>query len=91
MKQLKNPCNGWRSRETWNISLWINNDEPLYRSAVEFVKNHKGHAIYRNFIYFSNLSDKMTPDGIDWLSNKVCYSELNSMMRELYNRIESAF
>lgn len=31
--------NGWKNRETWNASLWINNDEGLYETAREIVRD----------------------------------------------------
>ena len=34
------PYNGHRSWNAWNVSLWINNDECLYRRAVELAKRH---------------------------------------------------
>lgn len=75
--------NGWKNRQTWNVSLWINNDESLYRSAVEFMNRYKGRAPYTMFIYESGLRDERTPDGIGWFSTRLDYRALNSMMREL--------
>jgi hypothetical protein len=29
--QQEAPYEGWKNWETWNLTLWINNEEPLYR------------------------------------------------------------
>lgn len=27
--------NGWKNYPTWTVNLWLSNDEPLYREALE--------------------------------------------------------
>jgi hypothetical protein len=75
--------NGWKNRQTWNVSLWINNDESLYRSAVEFMKTYKGRKPYASFIKANYMQEDRTPDNIKYISTRICYQELNDMMREL--------
>jgi hypothetical protein len=36
--------NGFKNWNQWNVSLWINNDDGLYRLARECVKNTKSKA-----------------------------------------------
>ena len=83
---------GWKNYQTWNISLWINNDEPLYRAAVEFMKkynernlnkNMKGKAPYAAFIRSQGMTQDKTPDGVKYISTRISYKELNKMMLEL--------
>jgi hypothetical protein len=78
-----NTYNGWKNRQTWNCALWIGNDEPLYRAAVRFMNEYKGRTPYKQFICANGLRGERTPDNIAWLSTRISYAELNSMMREL--------
>jgi hypothetical protein len=74
---------GWKNRATWNCALWINNDEPLYRVAVEFMKDYKGNTPYKSFCRESGLDVQRTPDNILWVSQILDYQALNEMMLEL--------
>lgn len=83
MKQ--NTYNGWKNRSTWNVSLWIANDEGLYYSAVEFMKSYQGKKPYVNFIDSMDLRQDKTPDGIKWISRLLDYKALNEFMNEFKN------
>ena len=80
---MDNTYNGWKNRQTWNVALWIGNDEGLYRSAVDFASRCKGRAVYRLFIESMGLEGTRTPDNIAWDGSKLDYRSLNSFMREL--------
>ena len=41
---------GHRSWNAWNVSLWINNDEGLYRAAVALAKAYGVDAAARIFM-----------------------------------------
>lgn len=30
--------NGWTNWATWNVALWIDNEEPLYREKMRFLR-----------------------------------------------------
>ena len=74
---------GWKNYETWNVSLWLNNEYAIYQGAVEFMKDYKGKDPYKDFCIESGLSAQRTADRVEWLGAELDYEELNSMMKEL--------
>ncbi|WP_455596284.1 DUF7249 family protein [Cloacibacillus porcorum] len=75
--------NGWKNCATWNVALWINNDEGLYRAAVEFMQTYKGKRPYAAFVKEMFMPNERTPDGYKWHDKALGYEELDDMMREL--------
>ena len=80
----KEDYNGWKNRQTWNVASWINNDESIYKGAVEFMKdvNPKRNP-YRGFIINCGLDGQNTPDGISYMGTRLDYTALDEMMREI--------
>jgi hypothetical protein len=69
--------NGWTNQATWNVALWIQNDEGLYNLAQE-VGN------YVDFVEVLNdCGSDSTPDGVKYNDPKVNVIELNS---EVFDR-----
>ena len=74
--------NGWANWETWNASLWINNDESHYRTARIY-----GHSGYDRLVpYLQAYSDK-TGDGLAWDDPNVDRDEMDEMLEELCDMV----
>ena len=69
--------NGHKNYETWNVALWINNDQGFYALAQEF------NTYYELLIYLQNNSIDETPDGVDFEHDALDYAALNELVKEI--------
>ena len=69
----KEKYNGWADWTTWNVALWINNDEGFYNIA-------KDCKDYFDFLYEMQymIGSFATPDGADWGEANI--EELNEVI-----------
>ena len=71
--------NGWANWETWCASLWINNDEGLYRTARIY-----GHSGYEKLIpYLVAWCGEMNGDDLKWDDVNIDREEMDEMLEEL--------
>tara|TARA_X000001388_G_C2160547_1_gene95981 strand:- start:47 stop:295 length:249 start_codon:yes stop_codon:yes gene_type:complete len=75
--EIDQKYNGWSSYDTWNVALWLQNDEPLYRLSL-------------NYTSYEDLRPKVeammgprTPDGVEWDSPLLNTEELDEMLLDL--------
>ena len=71
--------NGWTNYETWNVALWIGNDEGLYHLA----KEAGDYQTFVDYLLAPTFSDATTDDGVMWNDPKINVAELNEMFEEL--------
>jgi hypothetical protein len=63
------PHNGHRSWNAWNVSLWLNNDEGLYRMARSFARQY-GIGVGATKLAIA-LHGESTPDGARYTSTSI--------------------
>jgi hypothetical protein len=79
---------GHKNWNHWNVSLWINNDEGLYRIARELVTEFKGYrgvslvgrgaAAQRMLELLHEMGQEKTPDGAPY-----SVSSIRAAMRDM--------
>ena len=78
--------NGWANYETWNVSLWIQNSQFLYNTAVACVEfKSANEQPYTKFIRcMENCNQFTTQDLVYWADESINQDEINEMMIDMH-------
>jgi hypothetical protein len=77
MTDKKQRYNGWKNYETWNVALWIGNDEGLYENAKELGTYER----LRDILQVRGIIE--TTDSVSYRDSGLDISALNEMISEL--------
>jgi hypothetical protein len=78
--------NGWKNRATWNVALWVQNDESLYNMAIRYLEHCKKQNIrvrWGGFVVWAHLAGTKTPDGYGYHTEYLDTRRLTEMLKEL--------
>ena len=65
--------NGWTNYETWNVALWLENDEGLYNLIQD-----SSVSSYDDLVdILWDCGSKETRDGVKWSDSKINKFEIN--------------
>ena len=80
MGERKGGYNGWKNYATWNVALWIGNDEGLYRMALKYAK--QGYKAFAEMLR-EDAGLTETLDGVAYNDSGLDIRALDRMMKEL--------
>ena len=69
--------NGWLNHATWNVALWINNDEGLYNFAKE-CRDYQDFAEQMRDVGYTE-----TPDRVAYNDSALDVERLDELIQEL--------
>jgi len=74
--------NGWSNRQTWNVALWIGNEESLNVLARRI---SSGGGNYQDLadVLVHTFGKDATPDGISFTDPALDHEELNACLSDL--------
>ena len=75
----KETYNGWANYATWNIALWIGNDEGLYHFAKDYGK--QGYTALAEALRECGTIE--TPDHVSYSDRSLDTDELDDLLKEL--------
>ena len=81
-KIMTDTYNGWKNRQTWNVALWIGNDEGLY----DFAKECRTYQVFVDSLREMSGDSAIgyqTPDGVAWNDSALDYPRLDEYFLEL--------
>ena len=75
--------NGYTNYETWNVALWIGNDEGFYHLALDCENYQDFVSQIKEIFDDKNPKHYQTPDNVSWTDSGLNIKELDDVIKEL--------
>ena len=92
-----NEYNGWQNYETWNVNLWIQNNESIYFTVRDGLADLRADREWEDVsidavkqVVRDAFSSDETPDGVSLMSSAIDWNEIFDAIREFVNEEEIA-
>lgn len=83
---MEKTYNGWKNYQTWNVSLWINNDESLYHIAKQCENYEQFRLELADLGGLPGANENgiayQTPDGVAWNDSGLDIEALDRVIKE---------
>jgi len=79
-----NTYNGWTNWETWNLLLWVTNEESLYKEATHFAHIYSSMMAFEKKCedFFRRMFPEGTPDMKEEEMQAVNWAEVAQALKE---------
>jgi hypothetical protein len=78
--------NGYANYQTWNVCLWLSNDELLYSIAKQCISYDHFRILIREIFEKDNLRFE-TPDGVAWNDSGINIAEMVEYWEENFSKV----
>jgi hypothetical protein len=80
--------NGYANYQTWNVCLWISNDENLNGIAAQ-CESYAHFKILMREIFEKDSIRFETPDGVAWSDSSVNLAEMQEYWDESFSKVSA--
>ena len=79
-------CNGYANYQTWNVCLWISNNEGLYNLASTCANYDEFRKLLREVYTSPSKTAFETPDDVSWNDSGVNLAEMQKFWQDNFSK-----
>jgi len=93
-RAYKHEYNGWKNYQTWNVLLWVENDERNYNAMQEYLNSVARvpgkRANWKEAMAHCGLFFEKTGDNVSYIQTRLSYRSLDDALNERVEEIRES-